>query len=84
MPCRVGITTNPTERKDYWDRKVVGLKKWKCDFVGSKSEAQREENRRQEFCNNYQNRGCCHAHHGGGDPYNTRWYVYEFDYDRTK
>ena len=84
MPCRVGITTHLSDRKAYWERKVVGMKNWTQQFVGSKSAAQDAENSRQNFCNNYQDRGNCHAHHGGGDPEILDWYLYEFDYIRER
>ena len=79
MPCRVGITTDPSKRKGEWERQVVGMKNWKEDFMGWKSTAQSEENRRYMFCNTTL-RGECHAHPGGGDPDEYGWYVYEFDY----
>ena len=84
MPCRVGITTDPEERKRHWKRRVHGLRNWKQDFIGRKSEAQAIEDSRIRNCNLSRNRGKCHGNHGGGDPYNPNWYVYEFDYDRMK
>jgi len=77
MPCRVGITTNPDERKAYWESQVVGLKNW--SIIGqysSKSQAQEHENR-------YARNTGCKAHAGGPDTRGT-WYVYRFDYSRSK
>lgn len=85
MPCRVGITRNPEERKKYWESKVVGLTDWNQEYFGSKSAAQNEEDRRHEDCStNQSHRGTCHAYHGGGDPDAYGWYVYEFDYSRNR
>ena len=84
MPCRVGITTDPAARKAYWEGQVVGLRNWTHSYVGTKAAAQAEENSRKTNCNLFGNRGTCHGHPGGGDPDNGYWYVYEFDYDRTR
>ena len=84
MPCRVGITIDPVRRKADWEGKVVGLRNWTQSLVGSKAAAQAEENSRKSTYNLRGNRGTCHGHPGGGDPDNGRWYVYEFDYDRTR
>ena len=80
MPCRVGITRNPERRKAEWEREVVGLRNWREEFVGSKSEAQTLEFIWQIRCEQIGNHGQCHAHPGGGDPDAWGWYVYEFDY----
>ena len=85
MPCRVGITRNPERRKREWESQVVGLRNWQEQYIGSKSAAQSEENRRHNDCSKYErSRGKCHAHHGGGDPDNYKWYVYEFDYIQVR
>ena len=84
MPCRVGITRYPAIRKAYWEDQVVGLRNWTQENIGSKADAQKEEDRRQDACTRIGNRGTCHAHAGGGDPDASDWYVYEFDYDQTK
>ena len=85
MPCRVGITRDPSTRKAQWEQQVVGLRNWKEEYVGSKLDAQDKEDRQRIFCDDYQkNRGTCHAHPGGGDPDTSGWYVYDFDYDRMK
>ena len=84
MPCRVGITRDPETRKAYWEGQVVGLSNWSQTYIGSKADAQSEEDTRQADCTLSGNRGTCHAHAGGGDPEAWGWYVYEFDYDRTQ
>ena len=84
MPCRVGITTNPSDRRTFWEGQVVGLRNWTQQYIGSKNDAQNAENSRQASCNGNGRRGHCHAHHGGGDPETIGWYVYEFDYDRSR
>ena len=53
MPCRVGITTDPATRKAYWEGQVVGFRNWSHSYVGSKSMAQAEENRRKDNCNTF-------------------------------
>ncbi len=82
MPCRVGITTDPENRKKDWERQVVGLTNWRKEFVGSKEDAQQKEYLWQLACNLNQLHGECHAHPGGGDPDKYGWWVYEFDYER--
>ena len=82
MPCRVGITRNPLRRRQQWENQVVGLRNWRADFVGSKSDAQQKEYLRQAWCEQKGDRGKCHAHPGGGDPDEYGWYIYEFDYVR--
>lgn len=29
MPCRVGITTRPEERRAEWERLVIGMSNWR-------------------------------------------------------
>lgn len=84
MPCRVGITTNLSSRKQQWKSEVVGLSNWREEFVGSKDEAQQREFYAQISCEQKGDRGTCHAHSGGGDPDEYGWYIYEFDYVRKK
>lgn len=75
MPCRVGITTDPGERRSYWENRVVGLTNWRIlTSFRSRSAAQQYENE-------YAVRSGCHAHPGGPDASGT-WYVYRFDYTR--
>ena len=77
MPCRVGITTNPEARKAAWQSKVVGMKNWRIlKQFRSKSKA-------QEYETQYAVRYGCQASPGGADAVGT-WYVYRFDYTRTK
>lgn len=84
MPCRVGITRDPLRRKQEWENDVIGLKNWRQEYVGSKSNAQKRETQLHELCELQGVRGTCHAHPGGGDPNDYGWYVYDFDYDRVK
>jgi len=77
MPCRVGITTDPDTRRAYWENHVVGLTNWRIiNTFRYKSDAQEYEIR-------YANRVGCAAHAGGPDTSGT-WYVYRFDYTRTR
>ena len=85
MPCRVGITQHPSVRKQYWENQVVGLKNWRHEYVGSKSDAQEQENDQKNYCVALEtNRGTCHAHQGGGEPNSSGWFVYDFDYIRER
>lgn len=77
MPCRVGITTDRESRKAYWENKVVGLKNWRIlKKFGSKANA-------QEYETKYASQSGCQASPGGADA-GGAWYVYRFDYTRTK
>lgn len=77
MPCRVGISTRPEQRKSEWEREVIGMTNWK--ILGKypiKKEAQEHENR-------YARTTGCKASHGGPHTPGT-WYVYRFDYTRSR
>ena len=75
MPCRVGITTRPEERKAEWERKVAGMRNWQIiGQYASKGEAQAHEDRKARA------HGCQSSH--GGDGSGT-WYVYHFEYARS-
>jgi hypothetical protein len=77
MPCRVGMTTDPEGRRAYWQNRVVGFKNWKIlAKFRSRDEAQGYETR-------YARRYGCQAAPGGADAPGT-WYVYRFDYTRTR
>ncbi|KXB06169.1 hypothetical protein AKJ53_01125 [candidate division MSBL1 archaeon SCGC-AAA382F02] len=77
MPCRVGITTRPEKRRREWENKVIGLKNWR--IIGK----HQSRKKAQEHEDSYARQHGCGAMHGG------RWgsgmyYVYRFDYTRTK
>jgi len=77
MPCRVGITTDPDARRAFWDNQVIGLTNWR--ILGKyriRAEAQQYETQ-------YASRYGCHASPGGADAPGP-WYVYRFDYTRTR
>lgn len=77
MPCRVGISTRPEQRKIEWEREVIGMTNWKTiGKYSTKKEAQEHENR-------YARKTGCQASHGGPDTPGT-WYVYRFDYTRSR
>jgi len=77
MPCRVGITTDPEVRRAYWQSQVAGFKNWRIlNRFRSREEAQGYESR-------YARRYGCQAAPGGADAPGT-WYVYRFDYTRTR
>lgn len=76
MPCRVGISTNPDERKRYWSGRVTGLRDWRIvSRHSTKSAAQRAET-------DYAERSGCVANPGGAGPERATWLVYRFTYDR--
>ena len=77
MPIRVGITTNPAQRKAYWESQVVGLKNWKIlASYTSKNKAIEHEKR-------YAERYKAKLSTGGVDGSGS-WSVYRFDYVRSK
>ena len=74
MRCRVGITTNPEGRKQYWKRKHPTLRNWK--ILGrhkTKSSAQTRETAEAK------RRGCDASPGGGGQEVAT-WHVYYFQH----
>lgn len=84
MPCRVGITTNPEQRKRYWESRVIGFRNWQTHgYYLNKDDAQAKEDRLVQHCSVYErHRGACHGRAGGGSPYEIGWTVYSFDYAR--
>ena len=75
MACRVGITTDPEERKRYWQSRYRSLRNWR--IVGqynSKTKAQQEETRLAKIWG-------CEASPGGVGPEYAVWYVYAFEHD---
>lgn len=77
MPCRVGITTDPEERRAYWQNQVVGFKNWQI-----LAETKTKE-RAQELETRYARRHNCQAHPGGPNLPGL-WYVYYFEYTRER
>ena len=76
MPCRVGMTTDPTARRKFWENKHPTLKNWRILASDlSRQMAQQRENREAR------ERGC-QASGGGDDPDKpgARWSVYCFEY----
>lgn len=74
MACRIGMTTNPGERKRYWEGQHSTLSNW--TILGryrTKTEAQQAEN---QFASTY---GCVASPGGDGQEY-ADWVVYKFDY----
>lgn len=77
MQCRVGMTTNPDERKAYWERQVVGFSNWQIlGKYQSREKAQEAETL-------YARKFGCQAHPGGQES-GGQWVVYKFDYTRMK
>ena len=72
MACRVGITTNPKGRKQYWESQYPGLRKWQIlSRHRTKVAAQNKERivAKQHGCD---------AHPGGSGPVRGAWNVYHF------
>lgn len=79
MGCRIGITTNLEERKQFWQSKYDGFDNWEV-LVGplSKEEAQKKETELAQARS-------CEAHAGGDDSdTNEGWYVYYFTFTKEK
>ncbi len=76
MPCRVGITTRPEERKEEWKARVTGFHGWQL------LERTRDREKAQQLENHYAKRFNCIASGGGDDPESSDdwWYVYSFVY----
>jgi len=71
------LNTDTQARRVYWNNQVIGLMNWKIlDQYPTKRQAQDHENR-------YAKQTGCVAHAGGPDTPGT-WYVYRFDYTRTR
>jgi len=77
MPCRVGITTRPEQRKQEWKNAVVGFKEWR--IVERGLSRQKAQEREDHYANLYR----CVAHHGGENATGL-WCVYKFSYVRDK
>ncbi len=74
MACRIGITTNPGERKRYWEGQHPSLRNWNVlERHGTKTAAQAAETRLARVHD-------CKASPGGAGPENASWVVYKFDY----
>ena len=74
MACRIGITTNLSDRKRYWQSEHPNLRNWKnLKTFQSKSAAQNFETRMAGET------GCTSAP-GGDGPERGTWYVYRFEY----
>ena len=74
MPCRVGITTDPARREQYWRGKYPNLRNWLIlGRYSSRDRAQRRENLEARKL------GCAFSE-GGKDPSNPglTWHVYYF------
>ena len=74
MPCRVGITTDPEERRRHWQSQHPTLRNWQIlSTHPTKAAAQNRENEEAR-------RRGCQASPGGAGPENAIWSVYYFDY----
>ena len=77
MVCRIGITTNPEQRKAQWLREYPTLRNWEI-LIGptkDKAEAQIAETMLSQ-------KSGCESAPGGDDPDDpfAQWYVYRFYY----
>lgn len=74
MPCRVGMTTDPDERRRYWESQYPTLHDWVIlGHYRSKSEAQKAETM-------FADKNGCVSHPGGDGPEIADWVVYGFRY----
>ena len=74
LMCRVGMTTNPSERRRYWESQHPGLRNWRVLVSGlTYDEAQARERREA------QRRGC-EAEEGGPRVPGRVWSVYYFEF----
>lgn len=72
MACRVGMTTNPSERQAYWKAKHPSMYGWTILARGLSYE---EANRREQA-----ERGSCAGEEGGRYVAGYVWSVYKFYY----
>ena len=77
MPCRVGMTTDPDARQSFWESQVVGLTNWR--ILGKYMNRAKAQQHKTQYASRYG----CQAHAGGPDVTGP-WYVYRFDYTRTR
>jgi len=74
MACRVGMTTDPEGRRQYWKSKHRNFRNWTIlHRTRSKARAQQLESREAEARN-------CEYHPGGGGPDFGDWYVDYFQF----
>lgn len=74
MACRIGITTNPKGRRQYWEQRHSTLSNWTIlKTFTNKADAQRYETAEAK------RRGCV-AHPGGDGAEIDTWSVYYFTY----
>lgn len=74
MACRIGITTNPAERKRYWQSVYPSMTNWHIITKRTtKTSAQTQETQLAK-------KHGCQAHQGGYGPERAIWYVYGFNY----
>lgn len=83
MPCRIGITTKPEERRAYWQSQVIGFANWQILNTFRSKAAAREYETGYALRN-----GCEQVPDDINVPRTSRtyeeqydwWYVYHFDY----
>ena len=74
MACRVGMTTDPEERRKHWEGQHPTLRNWTIlSRHSTKTAAQAAETREAK------DRGCVSGS-GGGGPEVAQWSVYYFTY----
>ena len=77
MPSRVGMTTNPEERKAHWQANVHGFSNWRIVLRGlTYNQAHAKEME-------YRGRGYV-GHQGGSPKTGNNYVIYTFDYTREK
>jgi hypothetical protein len=87
MPYKIGITTNPEARCEYWQKQTTGFTNWQI------LEIFRSHAAAKEYETEYALRHGCEVAAGDSDAPSARrepttehdwWYVYYFDYETEK
>ena len=77
MPCRIGITENPSEKRKYWKKQVVGFSDWQIlASYESSSEA-------QAYMTKFATMHGCHMSEDY-DSKSDKLCIYHFEYIKTR
>ena len=76
MPCRIGITTDTTASRNYWEHRVAGFGGWKV--ISAHSTRAAAADAQVDIARRFG----CEVASGGDGPALARWVVFQFHYDR--
>ena len=76
MPCRIGITTDITASRNYWEQRVAGFRDWKV--ISSHSTRAAATDAQADIARRFG----CEVAAGNDGPALARWVVFQFHYDR--